>query len=60
MRFLTIKCKPTAKEDLDMLGLRYSTEANYLSLNYCDVDNLDDDELLEDLELNADDILSID
>tara|TARA_R100000458_G_scaffold55381_1_gene59290 strand:+ start:499 stop:681 length:183 start_codon:yes stop_codon:yes gene_type:complete len=59
MRFLTIKCKPTAKDDLDMLGLNYSTEDNYLSLNYCEVDNIEDDEVIAELELNPDDILSI-
>jgi len=59
MRFLTIKCKPTAKEDLDMLGLNYSTEDNYLSLDYCEVDRLNDEQVIAELELNPDDILSI-
>jgi len=59
MRFLTIKCKPTAKDDLDMLGLNYSTEDNYLSLDYCEVDRLNDEQVIAELELNPDDILSI-
>jgi len=60
MRFLTIKCKPTAQEDLDMLGFNYTTESNYLSFNYCEVDDIEDDAVIELLELNPDDILSID
>ena len=59
MRFVTIKCHPDAKEDLDIQGLKYDTEANYLSLNYCEVDRLDDDQLIEELELNPDHVLSI-
>ena len=59
MRFVTIKCTPDAKEDLDIQGLNYDTEANYLSLNYCEVDRLDDEQLIEELELNPDHVLSI-
>ena len=43
-----------------MLGFNYSTESNYLSFNYAEVDDIEDDAVIELLELNPDDILSID
>jgi len=59
MRFVTIKCTPDAKEDLDIQGLNYESEGNYLTLNYCEVDRLNDDQLIDELELNPDHVLSI-
>ena len=59
MRFVTIKCTPDAKEDLDIQGLNYESEGNYLTFNYCEVDRLNDDQLIDELELNPDHVLSI-